>query len=135
MNDFTRMKYIQKLRTADQVAGMVSSGDRIFFGEFVLRPDTLDEALARRAKQLSNVIIEGVCITTVPRFIEADSVGSTSSIMTGTSGVGEALPAGIVQLCPLLSPGASGREYRTMTSSRDRTAHGQPGYLILASNS
>jgi len=72
MNDFTRMKYIQKLRTADQVAGMVSSGDRIFFGEFVLRPDTLDEALARRAKQLSNVIIEGVCITTVPRFIEAD---------------------------------------------------------------
>lgn len=85
MNDFTRMKYIQKLRTADQVAGMVSSGDRIFFGEFVLRPDTLDEALARRAKQLSNVIIEGVCITTVPRFIEADFVGSTSSIMTGTS--------------------------------------------------
>jgi acyl-CoA hydrolase len=72
MNDFTRMKYIQKLRTADQVAGMVSSGDRIFFGEFVLRPDTLDEALARRAKQLSNVIIEGVCITTLPRFIEAD---------------------------------------------------------------
>ena len=72
MNDFTKKKYLQKLRTADQVARMVKSGDRIFFGEFVLRPDALDEALAARADQLANVIIEGVCVTKVPRFIEAD---------------------------------------------------------------
>jgi acyl-CoA hydrolase len=54
------------------VAGLVRSGDRIFFGEFVLRPDSLDEALAQRASQLMNVIIEGVCVTKVPKFIEAD---------------------------------------------------------------
>ncbi len=72
MNDFTKKKYLQKLRTADQVARMVKSGDRIFFGEFVLRPDALDEALAARADQLANVIIEGVCVTKVPRIIEAD---------------------------------------------------------------
>jgi butyryl-CoA:acetate CoA-transferase len=51
---------------------MVKSGDRIFFGEFVLRPDSLDEALARRAHELFDVVVEGVCISKVPKFIEAD---------------------------------------------------------------
>jgi len=72
MNDFTKKKYLQKYRTPEQVARMVKSGDRIFFGEFVLSPDALDEALARRAHQLSDVIVEGVCVTKVPKFIEAD---------------------------------------------------------------
>ncbi len=72
MNDFTKKKYLQKFRTPEQVAGMVKSGDRIFFGEFVLRPDALDQALANRANQLTDVIIEGVCVTKVPKFIEAD---------------------------------------------------------------
>jgi butyryl-CoA:acetate CoA-transferase len=72
MNDFTKKKYLQKFRTPEQVARMVKSGDRIFFGEFVLRPDSLDEALANRANQLTDVIIEGVCVTKVPKFIEAD---------------------------------------------------------------
>ncbi len=72
MNDLSERKYNQKLRTAEQVANMVKSGDRIFFGEFVLRPDGLDEALANCADRLSNVIVEGVCITRVPKFIEVD---------------------------------------------------------------
>jgi butyryl-CoA:acetate CoA-transferase len=72
MNDFTRRKYLQKLRTPEQVARMVKSGDSIFFGEFVLRPESLDEALAGRAQELQDVVIEGVCVTKVPKFIEAD---------------------------------------------------------------
>ncbi|MCE5275806.1 MAG: acetyl-CoA hydrolase/transferase C-terminal domain-containing protein [Syntrophaceae bacterium] len=72
MNDFIRRKYLQKLRSADQVARMVRSGDRIFFGEIVVMPDSLDEALAERAGELSDIIIEGVCLPKVPRFITAD---------------------------------------------------------------
>jgi butyryl-CoA:acetate CoA-transferase len=71
MND-TRKKYLQKLRSAEQVVREVKSGDRIFFGEFVLRPESLDEALAKRVAELHNVTIDGVCITTMPKFIQAD---------------------------------------------------------------
>jgi len=72
MNDFIRRKYLQKLRTPEQVARMVKSGDKIFYGEFVLRPDALDGALAERAQELQDVMIEGVCATKVPKFLEAD---------------------------------------------------------------
>jgi butyryl-CoA:acetate CoA-transferase len=51
---------------------MIKSGDEIFFSEFVLRPEAFDEALADRAEELKDVKIEGVCLTKVPRFIEAD---------------------------------------------------------------
>jgi len=64
--------YTQKLRSADDVAGMVKSGNRIFFGEFVLYPEALDEALAKRASELKDVFIEGVSVTHVPHFIKAD---------------------------------------------------------------
>jgi butyryl-CoA:acetate CoA-transferase len=72
MQETLRKKYLEKLSTADQVAGLVKSGDRIFYAEFALRPESLDEALARRAPGLEGVMVEGVCITRVPRFIEAD---------------------------------------------------------------
>ena len=70
--DDMRKRYLQKLRTAEKVAQMVKSGDQIFYGEFVLRPESLDEALAKRAPELKDVIIDGVCIAKIPRFIEAD---------------------------------------------------------------
>jgi len=72
MQEVIKKKYSQKLSTADEVADLVKSGDRIFFSEFALRPESLDEALARRAGKLTGVMVEGVCITTVPKFIEAD---------------------------------------------------------------
>ncbi len=71
MND-ARKKYFQKLRSAEKVVQGINSGDRVFFGEFVLRPECLDEALAKRASELTNVTVEGVCIATMPKFIEAD---------------------------------------------------------------
>jgi butyryl-CoA:acetate CoA-transferase len=72
MKEFIHNKYQEKLRSAEQVAQMVKSGDRIFFAEFALRPESLDEALAGRAQMLRDVRVEGVCITKVPKFIEAD---------------------------------------------------------------
>ncbi len=72
MQELTRKKYHQKLISAEKVAQMVKSGDRIFFGEFVLRPEAIDHALAQRTHELEDVHIDGVCITKVPQFIEAD---------------------------------------------------------------
>ena len=72
MERLNRAKYQEKLRTAEEVARMIKSGDEIFFSEFVLRPEAFDEALADRAEELKDVKIEGVCLTKVPRFIEAD---------------------------------------------------------------
>ena len=65
-------KYREKLRTAEQVAGLIQSGDRIFFGEFMLGPESIDEALARRTQELSDILVDGLCILKVPKFIEAD---------------------------------------------------------------
>jgi butyryl-CoA:acetate CoA-transferase len=72
MESLNRAKYQEKLRTAKEVAQMIKSGDEIFFAEFVLRPESLDEALAERVGELTNVRIDGVCITKVPKFIEVD---------------------------------------------------------------
>jgi butyryl-CoA:acetate CoA-transferase len=72
MQALNRQKYQERLRTAAEVAQMVKSGDQIFFSEFVLRPELFDEAIAQRAEELTNVEIEGVCLTKVPKFIEAD---------------------------------------------------------------
>ncbi len=72
VTDVAREGYRQKLRTADEVVRMIKSGDKIFFSEFILYPESLDEALAKRAPELKDVMIEGVCITRVPLFIKAD---------------------------------------------------------------
>jgi len=72
METLNKKRYQEKLRTADEVARMIQSGDEIFFAEFTLRPESLDEALAKRAEELTDVRIDGVCITKVPKFIEAD---------------------------------------------------------------
>ncbi len=46
METLNKKRYQEKLRTADEVARMIRSGDEIFFAEFALRPESLDEALA-----------------------------------------------------------------------------------------
>jgi len=67
-----KKKYQEKLRTAAEVAQMIKSGDKIYFGEFILRPESFDEALAARAQELTNVSLEGLCIAKPTKFIEAD---------------------------------------------------------------
>ncbi|PKN66224.1 MAG: butyryl-CoA:acetate CoA-transferase [Deltaproteobacteria bacterium HGW-Deltaproteobacteria-10] len=72
METLNGTRYQEKLRTAAEVAQMIKSGDEIFFSEFVLRPELIDEALAERVEELTNVKLDGVCICKVPKFIEVD---------------------------------------------------------------
>lgn len=65
-------EYKEKLITADEAVSFVKSGDKIFYGEFVMFPEVLDEALAKRIHQLKNIDIRGVCFSQVPKIVEAD---------------------------------------------------------------
>ena len=65
-------EYKEKLITADEAVSFVKSGDKIFYGEFVMFPEVLDEALAKRIHQLKNIDIRGVCFSRVPKIVEAD---------------------------------------------------------------
>jgi butyryl-CoA:acetate CoA-transferase len=65
-------EYGEKLITADEAARLVKSGDRLFYGEFVLFPESLDEALAKRIQELRGLDLRSVCFTRVPRIVEAD---------------------------------------------------------------
>ncbi len=65
-------EYKEKSITADEAVSFVKSGDKIFYGEFVMFPEVLDEALAKRIHQLKNIDIRGVCFSRVPKIVEAD---------------------------------------------------------------
>jgi acyl-CoA hydrolase len=65
-------QYRDRRCTAQTVAGKVKSGDKIFFGEFARRPQSLDEAIAQRVNELEDVVIEGVCVAVAPKCVEAD---------------------------------------------------------------
>jgi butyryl-CoA:acetate CoA-transferase len=65
-------EYKEKLISADEAVSFVKSNDKIFYSEFVLFPETLDEALAKRIHQLKNIDLRGVCFSQVPKIVEAD---------------------------------------------------------------
>lgn len=65
-------EYKSKLVTAENAVKVVKSGDHVFYGEFVLFPRELDEALANRIEELNNIEIRGVCYTQVPKVVEKD---------------------------------------------------------------
>lgn len=65
-------EYQKKLISAATAADLVKSGDHIFYGEFALFPETLDEALAKRAGELQHVNVKSTCFTRVPKIVEAD---------------------------------------------------------------
>jgi butyryl-CoA:acetate CoA-transferase len=65
-------EYKEKLISADEAVSFVKSNDKIFYSEFVLFPETLDEALAKRIHQLKNIDLRGVCFSRVPKIVEAD---------------------------------------------------------------
>ncbi len=72
VNNVKNWQYGKKLITPGQAAGLVKSGDTIFYGEFVLFPETIDEALSKRADELEDVEIRGTCLTKIPNVVEAD---------------------------------------------------------------
>jgi len=65
-------QYQDKLVTPEEAAGLVTSGDLIFYSEFVLFPKAIDAALARRVEELHDVEIRSTCFTQIPKAIEAD---------------------------------------------------------------
>jgi butyryl-CoA:acetate CoA-transferase len=65
-------EYKQKLTTPGEAAQLIKSGDRIFYGEFALFPEAVDEALGERIGELERVDIRSVCFTRVPRPVEMD---------------------------------------------------------------
>jgi acyl-CoA hydrolase len=72
MGDIEKWEYDQKKITADEAARFVKSGYRVFYGEFVLFPEAIDEELAKRANELHDVDVRSVCYMRVPKIVEAD---------------------------------------------------------------
>lgn len=72
MSDIFKQEYDNKLVSAEEAVKSVKSGDRVFYSEFVLFPEALDEALAKRAPELENVNIETTCFTKMPKIVDVD---------------------------------------------------------------
>lgn len=67
-----RDEYREKLVSADEAVKLVKSGDDIFYGEFIMFPETLDEALSRRVDELWDIRVRGICFTKVPKIVQKD---------------------------------------------------------------
>ncbi|MEA1960926.1 MAG: acetyl-CoA hydrolase/transferase C-terminal domain-containing protein [Bacillota bacterium] len=64
-------EYQSKLRTADEIAAMVKSGEMIKYGYFTSKPVILDEALAKRHEELRDVLVAAtVTVPPVPQIIQ-----------------------------------------------------------------
>ncbi len=72
MIDVYRRQYEEKLLSADKAVELVKSGDKIFYSEFAMFPEALDEALAKRINQLYDLELYSVSFTQLPKVIEAD---------------------------------------------------------------
>lgn len=73
-------EYRSKLVSADEAVKVVNSGSMVFYSEFVLFPETLDEALANRIHELKNVEIRSVCFTKLSKIVEKDPNGEHAII-------------------------------------------------------
>jgi butyryl-CoA:acetate CoA-transferase len=72
MGEFEGNLYKSKLISAERAAELVKSGDVVHYSEFVLFPETLDAALARRVGDLHDVTIRSTCFMRVPEVVKAD---------------------------------------------------------------
>ncbi|WP_251551631.1 acetyl-CoA hydrolase/transferase family protein [Neobacillus muris] len=65
-------EYQSKVRTAEQAARMVHSGDWVDYGFGVTMPIELDKALAARKEELADIKIRGMLLMRVPEVVKAD---------------------------------------------------------------
>lgn len=70
-NDLLR-QYQEKLTAPEAAVQLVKSGDMIFYGEFLMFPEVLDKALARRVNELKQVQLRYTCLTRIPEVVKAD---------------------------------------------------------------
>ena len=73
MSETRSLEIQQKMITTEKAAGLVKSGDRIFYSDFVLFPDALDAELAKRIDELENIDIRSIFFTRVPEVAEKDA--------------------------------------------------------------
>ncbi|NLB52104.1 MAG: butyryl-CoA:acetate CoA-transferase [Syntrophomonadaceae bacterium] len=64
--------YSSKLRTPDEAVKAVQSGQWVWYSHFAMGPRALDQALARRAGELTGVNVKGVCLMYEPEIVKAD---------------------------------------------------------------
>lgn len=72
MSEIRSLEIQQKTISAAKVAGLVNSGDSIFYSDFVLFPEVLDSALAGRIDELTDLDIRSVFFTRIPAVAEKD---------------------------------------------------------------
>jgi len=72
MNSLWKDQYRSKLKSADEAAQCVKSGDVIFMGEFIQVVEAMDEAIAKRKNELSDIIIVTTTRTKPLKCVEAD---------------------------------------------------------------
>ncbi len=65
-------EYKRKLVTADEAVKVVQSGDTVNYGEFIMNSALLDEALAKRKDELTNVNIITTTCPFQPKTVLAD---------------------------------------------------------------
>lgn len=75
-------EYKEKLATADEAVRHIQSGSRIYYGEFVLFPETLDRALAEHMadQDLKDITIESVCATRIPEAAKNEAISRNLNI-------------------------------------------------------
>lgn len=71
MNTFMN-EYKSKLVRPEVAAGIVKSGDYIYYSEFTLFPEAFDEALAERTEELYDLYLRSTCFTNVPKMVLKD---------------------------------------------------------------
>lgn len=65
-------EYRKKLVSADQAVKTVKSGDWVYYGHFTMAPRVLDEALAKRVGEVSDVKVRGVSALWPPKIALVD---------------------------------------------------------------
>lgn len=65
-------EYNSKKVSADEAVKIVQSGNWVQYGEFVMQPKELDQALARRVNELEDVKIRCVTTTMIPEVVKVD---------------------------------------------------------------
>ncbi len=65
-------EYASKLRTSDEAARVVKSGDWVFLSHFAMFPQMLDEALSKRVGEVSDVMLRTTGATAIPKVCLAD---------------------------------------------------------------
>ncbi len=72
MSTIWRNHYQDKLKSADEAAKVVKSGDVVFMGEFIQGVDALDTALSKRKEDLKDVILITTTRAKPLKCVEAD---------------------------------------------------------------